>query len=292
MRKLDDNANDTIYKINRLDWYPTLHLSYDLKSEQQIMASYSRRIDRPRSHHLDPYIEWRDANNVRRGNPGLLPQYINSFELSYQKSFGYNSINIEMFHRNVTNKDERVRSSYAPNVILSSYDNVGKDYSTGLEAMLNYSIAKWWQVNVSGSYYDYRLDVSAEYEATIRERSSTNWNARISNTFKPATNTRIQLDGMYNSASVSAQGTRGAMAFSSIAVKQTLFKRKMDASVSLVDIFNTAKMKSNTKGENFYSNYTYDMKSPYLTFTLSYRFNNFKPERKERSEGGGMEMDF
>lgn len=256
------------------------------------MVSYSRRIDRPRSHHLDPYIEWRDANNVRQGNPGLLPQYINSFELSYQKSFEYNSINVEMFHRNVTNKDERVRSSYAPNVILNSYDNVGKDYSTGLEAMLNYSIVKWWQVNLSGSYYDYRLDVSAEYEASIKERSSTNWNARISNTFKPATNTRIQLDGMYNSASVSAQGTRGAMAFTSIAVKQTFFNRKMDASVSLVDIFNTAKMESNTSGDNFYSNYTFDMKSPYLTFTLSYRFNNFKPERKERSEGVGMEMDF
>lgn len=290
LRQLNDFGNDSLYEINRLDWYPTLHLSYALKAEQQIMVSYSRRIDRPRGYYLDPYLTWRDPNNVRQGNPGLEPEYINAIEFSYVKTFNNNSVSAELFHRNTTNKIERIRSSYAPNVLLTSYENVGKDYSSGMEVMLNYHVFKWWQVNLSGSFYDYRLDVTPRYESAINETRSTNYKGRMSNTFKPTDNMRIQFDGMYNSPTVSAQGTRSSMAYTSLAVKQSFFNRRLDASVSVIDLFDTARMNAESSGQDFFSNYEYNMRSPYLMFTLSYKFNNYKPER--RSDGGGnMDME-
>ncbi len=294
LRRLDNFAADTLYEINRLDFYPSVHLSYNMRADQSVMASYSRRIDRPRGWQLDPYLTWRDPNTVRTGNPGILPQYVNSYEVSYQKKFGINFVSVELFHRHVENKIERVPGKYSDGVILNSHTNVGQDYSTGAEAMVNFDLFKWWQVNWSASVYDYRMDVLPEFEANLSETQSTNWSTRISNTFKPTQTLRIQFDAMYDAPSVTATGTRSAMAFSSLAVKQSFFKRKLEASVSVRDIFNTAKMESSSNGAEYYSNTTFDMKSPVFQFTLSYRFNNYKPERngQQGSGDGGMDMQY
>lgn len=292
LRQLVNKDDSLVSDINRLDWYPSVHLSYNLTEFQSFMTSYTRRIDRPRGHYLDPYLMWRDPNNVRQGNPDLLPQYVNSYELSYQLRFGQmNFLSAELFHRNVTDKIERVRSKYADGVLLTSRQNVGQDFSTGLELMLNYNLTKWWSANLSGSLYDYRMDVYDEFVNSVNETQSNNWSARLSNTFKPDQTFRIQFDAMYSSPSITATGTRSAMAFTSLAVKKSFFNRKLDLGVSVIDIFDTAKMNMEGSGSTYYTDYEFDMKSPYLQFTLTYLFNNFKQERS-RGGGEGMEMEF
>lgn len=292
LRQLE-SQNDSLSEINRLDFYPTVHLSYNLNENQSFMASYTRRIDRPRSHWLDPYVMWRDPNNVRKGNPDLQPQYGDSYELSYQLRFKeQNYFSAELFHRHVDDKIERVRSKYQDGVIMMAFENVGEDYSTGLEMMLNYKLTDWWTANLSGSLYDYRIHVYPEYTSSVSETQSNNWRARLSNTFKASETMRVQFDAMYNSASVTATGTTSGVAFTSLAVKKSFFDRKLDVGVSLIDVFNTAKMEMYGSGESYYSNYYFDMKSPYFQFNISYVFNNYKPDRKRSSEGSSMEMDF
>ena len=53
--------------------------------KNQFRASASRRINRPKSWHLEPFIAWEDPYTVRQGNPDLLPEYIQSYELGYIK---------------------------------------------------------------------------------------------------------------------------------------------------------------------------------------------------------------
>ena len=61
LRQLEDANGTMVSDINRWDFYPTIHLSYNLTQEQSFMSSYTRRIDRPRGHYLDPYIMWRGS---------------------------------------------------------------------------------------------------------------------------------------------------------------------------------------------------------------------------------------
>jgi outer membrane receptor protein involved in Fe transport len=119
-----------------------------------MMASYTRRIDRPRSWYLEPFITWSDAYSVRQGNPSLEPEYIDSYELGYQKHFGPSMVSLEAYYRLTHNKVERVQSVYADNVILHSVENVGKDYVFGSELMLNLGLSKWWNLNLMGNLYD------------------------------------------------------------------------------------------------------------------------------------------
>lgn len=293
LRQIEQFNGENNNEIKRLDWYPSLHLSYNLKAEQSVMTSYTRRIDRPRSHWLDPYVAWQDPNNVRQGNPSLAPQYINSFEMSYQKRFESNFVSVELFHRQVEDKIERVQGKYDDGIILSSYENVGKDYSTGIEMMVSYNITPWWSANLSGSIYDYRLSVNEEFNSDINETQSSNWKGRLSNTFKPTQNFRIQLDAMYNSPTVTATGSKDGMLFSSLALKHSFLENKLDVGISMKDVFNTARMEMTSNGESFYSNYSFDMKWPSIQFSLSYKFKNYKAERKgSGAADSGMDMEY
>lgn len=279
------------YLINRWDFFPSVHLSFNITDKQQLTTSYTRRIQRPRGFFFEPFETWTDAYNVRKGNPAIQPEYIDSYELGYQLQLKKGFISTEVYRRQTNNKIEQVKSVYSDNVMLQTFDNIGKDYSTGVEMMLNYKLAKWWSFNLMGNLYQYQIKGKL-YGADV-DQSSTNWNARLSNTFIITKTTKLQVDGMYNSPTTSAQGSRDGFAFTNMAVRQDLFNNKLNVTFSVRDVFDTAKFGFESKGANFYSKSKYDMKSPVFSLTLSYKINNYKQKRQsnEGENGGNGEMN-
>jgi outer membrane receptor protein involved in Fe transport len=271
--------------IDRLDYFPSVHISYQLPAEQQIMASYSRRIERPRSWYLEPFITWEDAFNVRQGNPDLKPEYIDAVEAAYLTGFGQHSLSFEGYYRISHNKVERIQSVYTENVIMSRPENVGEDYALGGELALQLSLFKWWKADLSGNFYQYRLE--GIYNEITFDRESFNWNTRLSNTFRFGKGTRIQLNSRYNSATVTAQGTRGDYWTADLAVSQEFLKKKMTAIVQVRDMFGEVVRDSESMGSDFYSYGEYYNRAPQINITLNYRFNNYKKERN----GGGNDGD-
>jgi outer membrane receptor protein involved in Fe transport len=273
--------------IDRLDYFPSVHFSYKLPAEQQIMASYSRRIERPRSWYLEPFITWEDAFNVRQGNPDLKPEYIDALEAAYLVGFGEHSLSFEGYYRITNNKVERIQSVYEENVMLSRPENVGQDFALGGELALGLSLFKWWKMDLSGNFYQYRLE--GEFEENVFERQSFNWNSRFSNTFRFGEGTRIQLNSRYNSATVTAQGTRGDYWTADIAISQEFFKKRMSAILQVRDMFGKVVRDQESMGTDFMSRSEYYNKAPQVRVTVNYRFNNYK---KKRNGGGGDDDEF
>jgi len=274
--------------IDRWDYFPTVHLSYNLPLDQQIMASYSRRIDRPRGWYLEPFLTWQDEFNVRQGNPALKPEYIDSYDLSYLKNFGDNFLSIEGYYRITHNKIERIRSVYEKDVMLTTFENVGEDYSLGFEAMLNISIFRWWDLNLSGNYYNYRIEGTLEGQDF--NRTSNNWNSRFNNTFTITRNVIFQLNSRYNSGSVSAQGSRSSYYTVDAAAKVNFLQKRLTVNLQLRDILGTSRREYTSEGEGFYQYSIYEPKAPVFIATLSYRFNNYKSangRNVQSAEGDG-----
>ncbi len=46
-RSIDHSKAIKPYTLERFDYFPSLHFSYDLAKQSQLMTSYSRRINRP-----------------------------------------------------------------------------------------------------------------------------------------------------------------------------------------------------------------------------------------------------
>ncbi len=145
------------YTLDRMDYFPTIHLSYNLPKDNMMMASYARRIDRPRGWYLEPFITVQDAYNLSQGNPELLPEYIDSYELNYQKRFDKDFMSFEAYYRVTHNKIERVSSVYEENILLHTFENVGKDYSLGGELMIGVDFFKWWHADIMGNLYYYQV---------------------------------------------------------------------------------------------------------------------------------------
>ncbi len=277
------------FLLDRWDFFPTVHLSYELPKNHQVMASYSRRIDRPRGWELEPFITWQDAYNVRRGNPDLKPEYIDSYDAGYLIKFGDNHFSLEGYYRVTHNKVERVSSVYQENVVLNTVENVGKDYSLGLEAMVNIGVTKWWDIDLSGNFFNYRIE-GVLYEDPFK-RTSTNWNSRFNNTFRLWKNGQLQVSSRYNSATVTAQGTSTGFYTVDGAFKISFLDKQLTANVQARDIFGTALRESTQSGRDFNINYKYTPVSPMLMLTLSYRFNNYKMSRRSVTNGGGDDDD-
>jgi outer membrane receptor protein involved in Fe transport len=252
------------------------------------MASYSRRIERPRGWALEPFPTWIDANNVRTGNPDLLPEFIDSYETGLQTYFGGVSFTTEVYYRITNNKIEFVRTAIEENVTLTTFENVGKDYSLGAEVMLNFDPLNFWNVNLMGNVYNYLVEGVLYNEPFSRE--SFNWQTRLNNTLKLWSSTQIQFNLNYNSPSVSSQGRWEGFFRSDLSVRQEIIKNILAATLQIRDLFGTAKREFTSEGENFYNYNYYNFSTPTLMLNLRYTFNNYKPKREGRDgENGGFE---
>lgn len=282
--ELSENKGD--YHFDDFAIFPTLHLSYQLPADQQIMLSYTRRINRTRPWQLHPYVTWQDAYNVRRGNPELEPEHVNSIDFGYQKKFNQNFVALDAYYRITENTIERVQSAYEgySNVILHTSANVGTDYAVGAELTLNYEPISWYQLNLSGDMYDYRKKGS--YNAEDFSQHSFNWNARMNNIFKIGNYTRVQIDLNYRSKTVTSQGYEKAFFATNAAVKYEMFDRKLSATLQARNILGTVKWRGVSEGNGFYTSNSFRPQWPQFALMLSYRINNYKAKT-----GGGDEDD-
>ncbi len=266
---------------NRFDLFPSAHIAYQLPKDHQVSASYSRRTVRPRLHYMEPYVTFADSYTARTGNPDVRPEYINSFELGWQKNFDQNFFSFEAFHRRKNDKIERIRTVYRPNVTLDSISNVGNDYSTGAEAMANFTLNDWWIVNTSVNLFHYKI--KSDYKIIGVDDESMNWQARFSNNFNLLKNTRVQFDGNYVGPSVSTQGTRDAFFYTNLSIRKLFMKKKLSATLAMRDVMRTAKFKNTQTGDGLYSETGVNPFYPNIKLTLSYRINQLYSKSKKQS---------
>ncbi|MDH6306920.1 outer membrane receptor protein involved in Fe transport [Parabacteroides sp. PF5-5] len=279
LRSSKEWANRT---VNRFEFFPSAHIGYNFPKEHTVTASFSRRTTRPQLFYMEPYITYRDYYSAEIGNPDIRPEYINSYELNYKKNIDIHAISATFFHRNRKDKIERLRVPYEAGVTLDSMANVGHDYSTGLELSVQVQPIRWWNVNINGSLYHYK--VKNEYKLGNSNETSTNYEIAFNNGFDAGKYTRIQLDGNFVGPSVTTQGRTDAFWYANLAIRQQLFKRKLNATLSFRDMFNSARYNSRINTSVLQSYTKIRPKYPLIMLTLSYTFNNFKASSSQGRE--------
>ena len=288
-RVVDDNQN---FKLRRWDFFPTLHLSYHLSDKQQMMLSGTRRIRRPRGYYFEPFDTWTDAYNVRRGNPDLKPQYIDSYELGYQLVMGRSLFSLEGYHRFTHNNIERVRSVYDAGITLHTFANAGTASTFGSEMMWNTDFFGIWNINLMANLYQYRVEGRLLGRPFSRE--SFNWSSRFNNTLNINKTYRFQVNFMYNSPTVSAQGSREGYMMLNLGLRREFLNKALSFTLQARDVLQTAKWEFISEGEGFYSKGTFKRQAPVVTLQISWKIHNYEEKRKrdERDSENGDEEDF
>lgn len=281
-RKIESNAQDSILVIKSLYVFPTLHLSYELPANIQLMGSYTRRISRPRGWQLEPFYTWQDAYNIRVGNPELLPEMSSSYDFSVQKRFGKSFVSLDAYYKHTKDKIERIQTVYRDDVVLSTFENVGIDRSLGVEMMANLNLYNWWMLNASTRLYYYRVE-GLLYGENF-ERSSVNYSGRLRSTFVIKEKTRIQLGMYYRSRSATAQGTSSGAFMTDLSLRQDMFKDRLTATLQMRDIFGTAQFENTVVTPTYTSTSRFSRQWPMISLNLSFKINNYKERRRENGD--------
>ncbi len=285
-RKIELVNSPEKFTIDRWDYFPTAHFSYKFEGNEQIMASYTRRINRPRGWELEPFDTWMDAYSLRRGNPSLKPEYIDSYELGFQTILGASVFSLEGYYKINNNKVERIRSVYDDNITLETVENVGTDYSLGGEMMINFDPLKFWNVNLMGNVYNYRIEGVVDNQDFSSQ--SFNWNTRFNNILKLGELTQLQFNVIYNSPSVFSQGTREGYFTANLALRHDFFNKFLTAILQIRDVFNSARYEYTSTADNYFNYSYYNMDAPVVMLNLRFNINNLKQDKGGRGEDGGM----
>jgi len=283
-RKLENNEAWAQHTWNKFDIFPSAHFSYAL-NKGKINFGYSRRITQPELFYMEPYVVYVDFYTAQRGNPMILPEYTNSLEAGYSRSFGDNSVSGTLFHRIRKDKIERIRLPFHTGVTIDSMANVGNDYASGAELSTDFRINNLWRMDINGSLYYYTIKNDYKTEG---DDKSWNWHLAVNNNFDITKNTRVRFESYYVGPSVSTQGRVDEFFYFNLSVRQQLFNRKVSAIFNVRDIFSTAKYVNTKVGPNLDSKTIIYPKSPLLSLSLTYTFNNFKSQKKEEKYNHDM----
>ena len=189
-----------------LSLFPSVFLTKSIGDKQDIQLNYSRRINRPNFFQLMPNTDFSDPLNYQTGNPDLKPEFTNSLELSYQKTYGEknNTFLATVFGKYTTDLIARYQSrqkvgSSDTVAFVSTWINASSAYAAGLELVFRNNLTKWWELNLNTNIYYSKINGSNVVPDLENERTSSF--TKLNNTFKIKTGWSIQLSADYQSKS-------------------------------------------------------------------------------------------
>ncbi len=207
--------------------YPTLNLSYALSPEQTLRASYSRRIQRPSPQDLNPYTVYLDALTLRRGNPFLLPEVTDSFELGLQHRKSGTFLSATGFYRHSTGGVTDIISDIGDGVFLTTRANLATATRAGVELVANGRLSRTLSFNASATLLWHEID--SRIGGVSDPRSITTGTVRGNISWQPTPNDFFQLNANYAGRQLLPQGYR-----ESGAVLNLGYRRRVNDRLSLL----------------------------------------------------------
>jgi outer membrane receptor protein involved in Fe transport len=238
------------------DVFPSALAAYTLGTSRQVKASYSRRIQRPRSQLLNPFFFYEDPLSRFHGNPELRPEYTDAFELGFQQSGRMGTLQLTPFYRRTTGAIRRTRPLVEEDSIFTStVENVATARSYGVDA--NASLRAGWLTGSAGAS---AFQQSAEGNASSGAISTSGfgWSARANANVRLSRQSDAQLAGSYRAPVNTELGRVGAFATLTLGLRQRLYHDKLTVLFRVQDPFDMMRFSSFTRVTGEGSSYEVD----------------------------------
>lgn len=263
--KYDVNPNHIVYKSDGYNYtqpFPNLRLAYKINDNNKVSIFYNRRVDRPNEVDIRIFPKYDDAEIIKVGNPALRPQFTNSIELGYKKSWEKGSLYNAIYHRFADGTITRISSTVPPsNLIYATFQNVNKSYNTGIEMVLAQEISKLYAFNINLNAYRNQIDaftVENKYPTThlfsADKQEIFSGNLKLNNTFHFPKNIDLQLTAIYLAPDIIPQGKIKSRFSLDFGLKKAIQKGKGELFFNATDLLNTMIIKKEINGQGF--NYT------------------------------------
>ncbi|MCP4312139.1 MAG: TonB-dependent receptor [Bacteroidetes bacterium] len=284
------------YEVNQLDWFPTVHMNYLLSDKSEATLVASRRISRPPTKNMAPFLYRRHYEVYLVGDPALKPEYLNLVELTLERDLGKQDISLTGFYRGTNNAIFRVNTVYEQeNVLIRSYTNSGNTTALGAELNTNLVLGSRTKFFLGGSLYNYRVD--ADIFGYQEDNSSTNWSLKGNLNLTITDALKFTVDFNMKSATVTAQGRNELFYMANTALNLTPEKLNgWEFSLKVLDFLSSNNTGLNTRANDmdgiqiFYQEVEYLRQGLIAELAISYAFNSHGKGSKKAESTFGKEQ--
>ena len=279
------------YKKNKFSLFPSVYLSLALPRDNELQLNYTRRIRRPWGGQLNSFMNISDPTSISYGNPALEPQYSNSLELNYLKSWTWHMLSVSAYMRQSSNIMNRV-SFMDGDIMYSTWANVSDQINSGVEIVGKNSLFRshldlTTTVNLYHSHigaWDYTMTAPSGKPVSMsgKKQDSFAWDARIMANVRLPWDISFQATGRYSSEHKTATGSHQGGWSVDAGLRKVL--GNWSFAINVRDIFDSRKWKNTVNGID-YSEYTERWRGGRnFRFTIKYSFGNMKGKRPRNAE--------
>lgn len=285
-------SQNLIYPKDFFNIFPSAFLTYTLKKDLDLTLNYSKRINRPSSETLNPFTSYSDPYNLRKGNPEVNPEFIDSYEFGIGSNKKKIAINASVFYRDSRNVIQRYRMFYPNGYAAVTYINIDRSQSFGTELIITYRPTIWWKnvISFNGNQIKYSDDKVLQTPTT-----GFNWSVKYIGSVDFWKKTAsLQFNGKYNAPIITPQGQVQPRASLDISGEKNFKDGKWTIGFKVSDVFNSQEFRIHVDLPTIEQTSTFKQTTRRLYLNLAYKFGKMEVSKKGKitNDNGGGGMDF
>lgn len=256
------NPDHNTYKSDGYNYtqpFPNLRLAYKIDDKNKISLFYNRRVVRPNEVDIRIFPKYDDAEIIKVGNPGLRPEFTNSYEVGYRTSFKKGYFYSAAYHRSTRGTIIRIGTQVPPSTLIYNvFQNAGHSSNTGVELLWQYDFTKVFSFNTNVNVYHNIIDafsVNNLYPVpslfTAERQNFTSGNIKVNGIFRLPKKVEFQITSIYLAPDIIPQGKIGTRFSVDMGAKKQIQNGRGELFFNATDIFNTLRIEKDLVGNGF-----------------------------------------
>lgn len=278
-------TNDSSFKRNFTNLFPSTFISYEVDKSNQLTVSYSRRVTRPNYQDLNPFIYFLDSLSYRKGNPFLTPQFTHNIELSHS----FKGKLITTLNYNTTNDVISQILRADGDLVFLTADNVASFKNIGIAITAPIPVTKWWTSNLFTNIFNNHY--KGVYENKPLDIQFTSFMINLTQTFTIKQGFTLEMSGFYRARGVDQLNINEPMYVISFGGQKQIMKGKGTLRLNLRDPFWLQRYKGKTQYDLIDSRVQNRWDNRQVTASFTYRFGKNGQQNQSRRRNSASQEE-
>ncbi len=276
-------ALSTINELSYFELFPTLYVLHNVNENHSFAFDYSRKLTRPRYEDLNPFRTFVNENLFFDGNPNLLPNFSNNFNLNYtlKQEFFF-----DFYYRDNGNYISTLTFQDNENQTLRDVtQNVLESTSYGFDFNYGKSITNnWYLYSYISIFHEDETFLALESNNVPARNEFDGFYADLTNYLTLSKDGTLKgelgltyLSGFLQGSSIQAETTN-----LTFGLRKSFWKRRALVSLAVNDILGKANGRVSSKYLNQDNNFLAIPETQYVRFSFTYNFGNYRLEDNDR----------
>lgn len=256
------DPNHSTYQSDGFDYlglFPNFRVAYLINETNNLSIFYNRRVTRPEEKNLRVFPQYSDPEILPIGNPTLKPQFTNSFEIAYKRSYDSGYTYFSIYHRVSSQLLTKIitRAGNSNQLVLVD-QNADKGYNTGFEMVWSHDLSSLIRINFNTNFYQNRIGefsiVNAYPENTsFSQEEEKQWtgNMNLGGILKLSNDIQLQLSFQYYASDIIPQGKIKERYALDFGIKKAVQNGKGEIYLNGADLLNTMQIETERTAEDF-----------------------------------------